>query len=56
MCPFLFIPHACPAFIKYALSTLCFVNHLVDPNLGVEKFLRKEGATEKGEVYFGIGD
>ena len=35
------------------LSKICpvdtmLVNHLVDPDLGVEIFFKKEGATEKG--------
>ena len=43
------------------LSKLCpvdtmFFNHLVDSDLGVEMFFKKQGATEKGEVDFEIGN
>ena len=40
-------------------SKLCpvdTVHHLVDPDLWVEIFFKKERATEKGKVYFEIGD
>ena len=33
-----------------------FFNHLVDSDLGVEMFFKKQGATEKGEVDFEIGN
>ena len=46
----LLIPYACPAFLKYALST-----YALDPDLGLEIFFKKEGVTEKGEVDFEIG-
>ena len=33
-----------------------FFNHFIDSDLGVEKFFKKEGATEKGEVDCEIWD
>ena len=53
ICPILFIPQACSAFFKYALSTLNPVSNLVDPDLGIDIFFKQEGATEKeGELIF----
>ena len=41
------LPKICP------VDTM-FINHLLDYDLGVEIFFKKEGATEKGEVDYEI--